>query len=153
MHETPDPAERHDIVDRVLHFDTAFGLPEAVLVIPEAERSDALLVDESKRRLDMLDLSYPGHGNTGDRRYAIGDDEAGMDIVRDARSDPKLEKVRRDALEIVGRGKERPGFPQADGKLLSAVQAVDFHRVRITLRATEPGRRCGSGVAAMVFGL
>jgi len=70
----PDP--RHHIMDNVGHLDAAGHGVKAVLMKPEAKRPDTLLVDKAMQRNDVLDLSYPGHGNAGHCGNLVSNDQA-----------------------------------------------------------------------------
>ena len=74
MDQIAQPTPRHGIMHYVFHFNASLNLVKAVQMMPEAERADALLVNELMQTDYLLDLGDPSHGDASNRCDAVGDD-------------------------------------------------------------------------------
>jgi hypothetical protein len=85
----PQKAERKQIVDQVPNLHAPRNLPEMVLVVPEAIRAEALLVDKEVWFPAVCDFSHPGERQTQKGTHRVGDDHAGIHVDLGRRGYPE----------------------------------------------------------------
>ena len=144
MYPISKPSPGHHIMNDVLVIDAAFRWSKSVQVVPKAEWSDALLVDELGISFHMFDFRDPGHGYACNGGDAIGDDQPRVDFLRYRAGDAEVQEIWGGVLQIVGRRKKLPCLFQRHGKTLFAIKHVDLHgqpirKIKLKFRARMMG--------------
>lgn len=126
MRNFSEDAHGHHIGDKVIHDDAALNRCESVLVKPETKGSKTLFVHKLPQWDDMFDFSDPGHRYGEECGNFVGNDEPGVNFIGYLRQNPKMEKPRREGLEVSGGGKKRPRLLERDGNKLASAEMMNF---------------------------
>src|SRR5579883_1296836 len=94
----------HDI----FYLDAALGFAENMLVMPEAVRTETLLVNEQARLVNVTYLCNPINGKIQERTHAISYYHSGVHLFRNFGCDSEVHPRRRNQRQVARVREEVP---------------------------------------------
>lgn len=120
--------KRDRIMDEIGHLDAPLYFPKMMLMMPQAVRALALLVDEVMPLFDLRDLREPARAEPGQWPEFIFEELSGIDAIPPRRrKDHKLHAGRGYPGQISGVHEKGPHFLQGSGDELYPMYDLNGH--------------------------
>ncbi len=129
MRQSSEWAERQSIMHDIRHLHAAGDFAEAVLMVPEAVRAEALFIHKKMRRGHVHDLRYPIKRNAAPRPHLVGDDQTGIHSFRKLGGDSEVQPSGCDVCKVFGIGEEVPCLRQRDGQVLLCAEMIEVQAI------------------------